>query len=113
MILLRGLIQRTKPANPGQSRYEEVAVAREDSDINIARIPVSGIGGLGMVVVAAVTAFAMPALRWLAAAALVGGIAIGLTLIGVRNRRARRASEIGGVILVLAVAVGIWIYMKW
>ena len=88
-------------------------MAREEGDINIARIPVSGIGGLGMVGAAAVVALALPALRWVAVASLVGGIAIGLTLIGARNRRARYAAEIGGLILILAVAVGIWIYLKW
>jgi hypothetical protein len=87
-------------------------LAREGGDINIARIPVSGIGGLGLVVAAAGVAIALPALRWLAVASLVGRIAIGLTLIGARNRRARHAAEIGGLILVLAVAVGIWIYLK-
>lgn len=87
-------------------------MAREGGDINIARIPVSGIGGLGLVVAAAGVAIALPALRWLAVASLVGGIAIGLTLIGARNRRARHAAEIGGLILVLAVAVAIWIYVK-
>ena len=88
-------------------------MAREEGDINIARIPVSGIGGLGMVAAAAVVAIALPALRWLAVASLVGGIAVGLTLIGARNRQARHAAEIGGLILILAVAVGIWIYLKW
>lgn len=88
-------------------------MAREESDINIARIPVSGIGGLGLVAAAIGVAIALPALRWLAIASLVGGIAIGLTLIGARNRRARHAAEIGGLILILAVAVGIWIFVKW
>ena len=88
-------------------------MAREEGDINIARIPVSGIGGLGMVAAAAVVAIALPALRWVAVASLVGGIAVGLTLIGARNRPARHAAEIGGLILILAVAVGTWIYLKW
>lgn len=88
-------------------------MAREASDINIARIPVSGIGGLGLVAAAIGVAIALPALRWLAIASLVGGIAIGLTLIGARNRGARHAAQIGGVILILAVAVGIWIFVKW
>ena len=88
-------------------------MAREEVDINIARIPVSGIGGLGMVAAAAGVVIALPALRWVAVASLVGGIAVGLTLIGARNSRARHAAEIGGLILILAVAVGIWIYLKW
>lgn len=64
-----------------------------------------------MVAVAASVAIALPALRWLAIAALVGGIALGLTLIGARNRRARYAAEIGILILILAAAPGIWIYL--
>ena len=88
-------------------------MAREEGDINIARIPVSGIGGLGMVAAAVCVAIALPALRWVAVASLVGGIAVGLTLIGTRNRRARHAAEIGGLILLLAAVVGIWIYLKW
>jgi hypothetical protein len=87
-------------------------VAHDRGDINIARIPVSGIGGLGMVAAAAAVTIALPALRWLAIAALVGGIAVGLTLIGARNRRARYAAEIGVLILILAVSAGIWIYVK-
>jgi len=82
------------------------------SDINISRIPVEGIGGLGMVAGAAVLAITLPPLRWVAVAALVGGIAVGLTLIGARNRSARHSAEIGGLILVLAVGVGIWIYLQ-
>jgi hypothetical protein len=88
-------------------------VAREEADINIARIPVSGIGGLGLVAAAIGMAIALPALRWVSITSLVGSIAIGLTLIGARNRSARYAAEIGGLILILAVAVGIWIYVKW
>ena len=84
-----------------------------DGEINIARIPVSGLGGLGMVAAAVGAAIALPELHWVAIASLVGGIAVGLTLIGARNPGARYAVEIGGLILVLAVAVGIWIYSKW
>jgi len=46
-------------------------VARNESDINIARIPVSGVGGLGLVGAAVGVALALPALRWLAIASLV------------------------------------------
>jgi len=87
-------------------------VARQEGDINIARIPVSGIGGLGLVAGAAIVAIALPALRWLAVMALVGGVAVGLLLIGARNRRARHSVEIGGLILLAAVAVGLWIYFR-
>lgn len=88
-------------------------MARAEGDINIARIPVAGIGGLGMVLATAAVAFALPALRWAAVTALIGGMAVGLTLIGARNRRASHSTEIGGLILILAVAVAIWIYLKW
>ena len=50
---------------------------------------------------------------WVAVASLVGGVALGLTLIGARNPRARHAAAFGGLILILAVAVGVWIYLKW
>ena len=82
----------------------------KSSDINISKIPVDGIGGLGLVAGAAVVAIAFPALRWLAMAGLVGGAAIGLFLIGSRDRRARRGAEIGGLILLVALAVGAFLY---
>lgn len=88
-------------------------MTREGADINIARIPVSGIGGLGMIAAAIFVALALPALRWVAVASLAGGVAVGLTLIGARNRQARHAAEIGGLILILAVAVGVWVYLRW
>jgi hypothetical protein len=82
----------------------------KSSDINISKIPVDGIGGLGLVAGAAIIAIAVPALRWLAIAGLVGGAAIGLFLIGSRNRRARRGAEIGGLILFIALATGAFVY---
>ena len=85
----------------------------DQADINIARIPIAGIGGLGMVAAAAAVAITLPQLRWLAIVSLVGGISVGLVLIGARNRRARRATEIGGLILLLAFGVGIWLYTAW
>lgn len=81
----------------------------KSGDINISKIPVDGIGGLGLVAGAAVVAIAVPALRWLAIAGLVGGAAIGLFLIGSRDRRARRGAEIGGLILLIAIVTGLFI----
>ena len=83
----------------------------KSSDINISKIPVDGIGGLGLVAGAAIIAIAVPALRWLAIAGLVGGAAIGLFLIGSRDRRTRRGAEIGVLILLIAVAIGAFIYL--
>ena len=85
---------------------------REPRDINISKIPVDGIGGLGLVIAAAGVAFAMPSLRWLAIIALIGGSAIGLFLIGSRNRRVRRGAEIGGLVLAIAVATAAYLYFK-
>jgi hypothetical protein len=79
-------------------------------EINISKIPVEGIGGLGLVTAALFVAIAVPALRWLSVAALIGGTAIGLFLIGARNRRARRSAKMGGVVLLIAVATGAYLY---
>jgi hypothetical protein len=73
-------------------------------EINISRVPASGIGGLGLVAMAGGIAWFIPELRWLAFIALAGGVAVGLTLIGVRNRRVRNAVALAGVALAVAVA---------
>ena len=80
-------------------------------NINISRIPVSGWGGLGLVAMAVVMSVALPQLRWVTVASLIGGAAIGLTLIAARNRRARHGAAIGGVIVALAAAVALYIYL--
>ena len=86
---------------------------RESSgDINISRIPATGIGGLGLVAMAGGIAWFVPELRWLAFIALVGGVGLGLTLIGVRNRRARHSVTVAAVILVLAVAIFLWLCFR-
>ena len=82
------------------------------SDINISRIPASGLGGLGLVAMAGAIAWGLPQLRWIAFAALAGGIALGLALIAFRNRRARREAAIGGVILAAAVALSLLLYFS-
>ena len=81
-------------------------------DINISKIPVSGWGGLGLVAMAVVLSFGQPQLRWVTVVTLIGGAAIGLTLIAARNRRARHGAAIGGVILALAAAVALYIYLN-
>ena len=82
------------------------------SDINIASISVSGIGGLGMVAAAGVVAWQLPELRWVPLIALVGGAAIALTLIAIRHRRERRLALEGLAILAAAVAVGAWMWFR-
>lgn len=86
--------------------------ANDSSNIDISRIPVSGVAGLGLVVMAAVVASGLPQLRWLAIGSLVGGAAIGLSLIAARNRRARKGATIGGAILFLATVVGLFLYLR-
>jgi hypothetical protein len=81
-------------------------------EINISRIPTAGIGGLGLVAMAAGIAWFLPQLRWLAFVAVVGGAALGLTLIGVRNRRARHSVTVAGIILVLAVAIFLYLCFR-
>lgn len=49
--------------------------------INISRIPVAGIGGLGLVAMAVVVSIFFRPLSWAMIAALVGGVAIGLALV--------------------------------
>ena len=85
---------------------------QQTGDINISKIPVSGWGGLGLVAMAVVVAFAQPQLRWVTVIALLGGAAIGLTLIAARHRRARHGAAIGGIILALAVAVAAFVYFR-
>ena len=82
------------------------------SDIDISRVPVAGVAGLGMVVVAAAVASALPQMRWLAISSLVSGTVLGLSLIAVRNRRARQAATLGIAILVLAAVVGFLLYLR-
>ena len=85
---------------------------KDSSDIDISRIPVAGVAGLGMVVMAAAVASALPQMRWLAISSLVGGTVLGLSLIAVRNRRARKAATLGVAILVLGVLVGFLLYVR-
>ncbi len=82
------------------------------SDINISKIPVSGWGGLGLVAMAVVMAFALPQLRWITIIALIGGGAIGLSLIAARNRRARHGAAIGGLLLALVAVVAAVVYFR-
>ena len=81
-------------------------------DINVSKIPVSGWGGLGLVAMAVVLSVGQPQLRWPMILALIGGAAIGLTLIATRHRRARHGAAIGAVILALAAAVALYVYSR-
>ena len=50
-------------------------------EIDISHVKVAGIGGLGMIVVVAAMAYAMPTVRWFVSVSLAGGLAIGVMLI--------------------------------
>jgi len=56
-------------------------------EFNISKIPVEGVGGLGLLVMAAVVVWALPALRVAGVAALIGGAATGAMLIAGRRWR--------------------------
>ncbi|MEI6245585.1 MAG: hypothetical protein WCQ64_11135 [Acidobacteriota bacterium] len=79
------------------------------SDINISRIAVGGIGGIGMMFMAGVVAYALEPLRWPAVAAVVGGVGLGLSLIAARHRRARPYAIAGLVVLGVAVLMIVYI----
>ena len=55
-------------------------------EINISAIPVAGVGGAGLVVVAVSMAAVFPEVRWLLFSSLVGGIALAVALILARGR---------------------------
>ena len=57
----------------------------ERPEINMARIKVAGIGGLGMVAMVAVLAYNMPAVRTFVLMSLAGGILIALGVIAYRR----------------------------
>ena len=50
-------------------------------EINISKIPVEGVGGLGLLAMAGVTAWAVQPLRLVGLIVVCGGITIGLLLI--------------------------------
>jgi hypothetical protein len=59
---------------------------REDSaTINISGISVSGVGGLGLVAMAALTAWVLPQAWWLVAFGAVGGCVLGLAIVAFRR----------------------------
>ena len=59
----------------------------ERPQINISSIKVAGVGGLGMIVVLGVMAYALPAVRAFALVSLVGGVLAGLTIIAYHRRQ--------------------------
>ena len=59
----------------------------DQPQINISRIPVAGIGGLGLVIMAAVIMWVLPEIRLGVGIALVGGLIVGGAYIVYRRRQ--------------------------
>lgn len=52
-----------------------------DVSINISGISVSGVGGLGLVAIAALTTYVLPQAWWLVAIGATGGVLLGVALV--------------------------------
>lgn len=65
-----------------------------DVEINISRIPVAGVGGLGLLAVAVLVSVLMPAAGWLMASGAAGGCLLGTVLVLARRQAGNR--EPGG-----------------
>lgn len=55
-------------------------------EINISAIPVEGIGGAGLVVVALSMAAVFPEVRWLLLSSFVSGVVVAVSLVLLRRR---------------------------
>jgi hypothetical protein len=76
-------------------------------DIDISRIPVAGVGGLGLLAIAGVTVYVLPPLRTVGIPTVLGGVTIGLTLVAIRNRRVRTLAAVGAVLAAAAFVVAV------
>jgi sugar phosphate permease len=56
-----------------------------DVSINMSGISVSGVGGLGLVAIAALTAYVLPQAWWLVAFGAAGGAVLGLAIVTFRR----------------------------
>src|SRR5438552_1194025 len=59
--------------------------ADRDVSINMSGIPVSGIGGLGLVAVAMLITYVLPAASWLVAFGAAGGSLVGIGIVAFRR----------------------------
>jgi hypothetical protein len=75
-------------------------MTRRDPEINMSRIQVDGVGGLGLVVMAAVVAYAMPVVRDVTLLGLAGGVVGGAALAIYRWWRADPGSAAKGPTLI-------------
>jgi hypothetical protein len=58
-----------------------MAPRTRDVSINISGISVSGVGGLGLVAIAALTTYVLPQAWWLVAIGAFGGVLLGIALV--------------------------------
>jgi hypothetical protein len=76
-------------------------------DIDSSRIPVDGVGGFGLLAMAAITVYVVPPLRAVGLPTLFGGLVVGLTLVAVRNRSVRGRAITGAVLAAVAFALAV------
>ena len=61
-----------------------------DVSINISGIPVNGIGGLGLVAVATLMTYVLPATWWFVACGAGGGVLMGIAIVAYRRHHVSR-----------------------
>jgi sugar phosphate permease len=62
-----------------------MALRHDSATINISGISVSGVGGLGLVAIAALTTWVLPQAWWLVAIGAAGGCVLGLAIVAFRR----------------------------
>ena len=62
-----------------------MALRQDSATINISGISVSGVGGLGLVAIAALTTWVLPQAWWLVAFGAAGGCMLGLAIVAFRR----------------------------
>jgi hypothetical protein len=64
----------------------QMGKASRRPEINMSSIPVTGIGGAGLTLVALSMAAVFPEVRWLLVSGLCGGVALAIVLVMMRRR---------------------------
>ena len=76
-------------------------------DIDSSRIPVDGIGGLGLLAAAGIAVYFVQPLRSVGVPTVLGGVILGLVLVAVRNRRVRTWAVVGALLATVAFVVAV------